>query len=78
MCEDERVEEYWKKTLSRLDISKAINDVETKIGVVLPENVRKMATACFNERLDAMDYRIPSDRSRAVKEQKNNKEDIIL
>lgn len=78
LCEDERAMEYWQTTLSKMDIVKAVKDVEKQINVKLPEHIQKMATACFKERLDAMDYRIPSGRNQVFKEQKNKDEDIVV
>lgn len=57
LCEDERAREFFETNLKNMDIRKALTEVEMKIGVKVPEHIRGMAIACFEDRVMAMDYR---------------------
>ena len=78
LCEDERVAEYFETTISKLDISKALAEVEGKIGTRLPEHVRAMATACFEDRKMAMEHRHETMRDEFIQGRKRSDDDIII
>lgn len=59
LCEDQRAEAYWKQTLSKLDVPKAIQAVESRIGKKLPEHVVGMAMESSYHRREAMLFQIP-------------------
>ena len=78
LCEDERVAEYFETTLSKMNISKAIGEVEAKIGTRLPEHVRAMAIACFEDRKMAMEHRHETMRDEFIQGRKRSDDDIII
>lgn len=61
LCEDRRAYEFVEDKLDKMDIKKAIEAVEKKTNSILPEDVKKMATACFNERKHAIEYELGLD-----------------
>ncbi len=77
LCEDERVAEYFDTTLSKMDISKAIAEVEAKIGTRLPEHVRAMAISCFEDRKMAMEHRRENSRDEFIQGRKRSDDDTI-
>ncbi len=57
LCEDERAREFFETNLKGMNIRQALEEVEKKTGAKVPEHIRGMAIACFEDRVMAMDYR---------------------
>ena len=78
LCEDERTLDYVENVLCKLDISKAMQSVEEKIGTKIPEHITNMAKACFYDRKEAIDYELGLDLNinKEEKDVKNKEVDI--
>ena len=61
LCEEPEVAEYYSEVLSKMDIKKAHRALETKIGVQLPECIKKMSEACFESRRNEISWELDLD-----------------
>ena len=61
LCEDDRALDYVENVLTKLDIDKAIDKVEERIGAKIPEHVKQMSEACFIDRKEAISYELALD-----------------
>lgn len=58
LCEEPEVEEYYLDTLMKMDIGKAHSAVEKRIGVDLPEDIKRMSEACFESRKEEISWEL--------------------
>lgn len=61
LIEDRRVFEYLEETLSKMDIKQAIQNIEKTKKCELPDEVKNMAIACFEDRKNAIAYELGLD-----------------
>lgn len=61
LTEDERALEYVENVLNNMNISKAIQVVEESKHCIIPEEVKRMATACFEDRRTEIAYELGLD-----------------
>lgn len=61
LCEEPEVAEYYSDVLSKMDIKKAQIEVENKIQASLPEDIKRMAEACFESRKDEITWELDLD-----------------
>ena len=61
LCEEPDVSKYYSEVLSKMDIKKAHRALETKIGVQLPECIKKMSEACFESRRNEISWELDLD-----------------
>ena len=61
LCEDRRALEFVENTLSKMDITKAINELENEKSFKLPDEVKNMAIACFEDRKNAIAFEMGLD-----------------
>ena len=71
LSEDRRASDFVEEKLTKMNISKAISQVEEQIGCKLPEEVRCMAINCFEDRSEAIKYELGLDFD--IEETKNEK-----
>ena len=69
LWEDKRVYGFLENSLNCMNIEDAIEEVEAKIGIEIPEDIKKMSIECFNARKDAVRYELGLDIKTRKQEQ---------
>lgn len=78
LAEDDRAFEFVETHLTKMNIDEAIKSVESKINSQIPEDIKKMAIACFNERKAAVEYELGLDLVDPNKAENEKNKDIEL
>lgn len=61
LCEDRRALEFVENKLSKMNIKEAINQLENEKNCQLPDEVKNMAEACFEDRKSAIAFEMGLD-----------------